>query len=221
MAMSGIRQATAIGFLMSSFAYSLSNKNLKSYVLIIFAISTHVSSIIVLPILLYMNHKSKLNVKMASYIIVITIVIVGFLLSFSNILLAGIYRYSLGQISSEGAVFRIGILSFLLACVTFLKRAKNVSNKYKDILNVTQLYAFVLLMMSFLNSVVADRLLYNILPLHAYLLASSTRLISVNKEIILVFSIILYMTLFLYWSLNSYFFQVCYTPYDSYIMDIF
>lgn len=218
LAMSGIRQATSIGFFMSSIAFATQGKKYFSYSLVMLAISVHASAISMLPIVIYVNRGFEISLKSFLTFVGLLLGAIVFLFPYLGIVTAGLNRYSTGEITSSGATFRILFLLASSLSLFFVLHANNTPLVFLRLLRASFLYSLVLLVSAQISSVVADRLSYFLIPLLAKLTSRILLTNSINRDLVFWFNVTLICLFFLVWLNTSFYFDKCYSPYRTSIL---
>ena len=219
MPMSGIRQASAVGFLFIAFTSLLDRSALRFTIAVFLAFLFHKSAIIFLGLLpLAFGDLTKFRILIFSIILIpITAILIQ-----SDSFAAYLMRYGSTGLAEEagGAIFRTGFLA--LTSIHFLiflrkKWKKNYKSDYQIILIFSLLMLLPLIASQF-SSVMGDRLGYYFIPMQVLIFTRIPYLqLTKEQSFHLTYPYIASMTLFIAWVSFSNIFDVCYRPYKSLI----
>ena len=219
MPMSGIRQASAIGFLFIAFTALLDRSVIRYIIAIFLAFLFHKSAIIFLGLLpLTFGDLTKSRTLFFSIILIPISVGLTQTESFAVYLM----RYGEGGFAEEssGAIFRTGFLALTsLHFLIFLR--KKWKKIYADDYQITLIFSLLMLLpliVSQFSSVMGDRIGYYFIPMQV-LIFTRIPYLQLTKERLLhlTYPFIASLTLFIIWISFSNLFDLCYRPYNSLI----
>lgn len=217
MAMSGIRQATAIGLLMLGFIAFLEAKRIKFLVIVLAAASFHTSAIVFFPLFLLIGRQISL----------FAIASVFLLLGPAVILFSGgsleVYqaRYVGSGVEAAGGLIRAALVA--AAGLIFLAFLKNKWRRHSPddfhLLWILSMLTIPLVPLSFVSSVIADRLGYYLMPAQVAIFSRSPTLVKRDALGLLISwgPWAAMAGFFLIWIFSSPIAAECYFPYDSYL----
>ena len=217
MPMSGIRQAAAIGFLCLSLVAFIDRRPIRFAVWILIGSTIHSS---VMAFLLLTPFATGQYTKKRILLALFLALPGGSLLSQSESAQIGINSYVNTGIDAFGAIFRVGLLT-LSGLLYFLILRRTWAREYPEDFGLASVGAWImlaLLPLVGLSTVIADRLGYYLVPIQAMILTRIPYLgLNANRQLLSALPYIGLLLVFTVWSLNSYHFQVCYVPYQSWL----
>lgn len=220
MPMSGIRQGAAIGVMCIAFVAFNDRKLIWFVALTVLGSSLHSSAMVFLLLApMVWGGFTKTNL-VASAILAIPGAFL--LLSTEDAELAS-SRYINTGIDSAGAIFRVGLLavSGLTFFLFFSNRWKRWFPDDYKLAGIGSILMMAMLVLVPASSVIGDRFGYYLIPIQAMIFARIPFL-PLGRQTP-YFSATPYLALagvFAVWSLNSYHFQLCYVPYQTWLFGL-
>ena len=217
MPMSAIRQAAAIGFFCIALVHFIEKRRFFFIFWIILGSFMHYSAIVM--ILLFPFISGSYNLKNILLIIFAIIFVLGATLISETGQQA--LRVYIGTIhDSKGAIFRTLLL--MLSGLYFLLFAKK---KWKltfpedyNLVNNGSILMILLLFLTPISSVIADRFSYYLIPIQAMIFARLSYLpFRSNHLLQSLIPYISYFFVFFVWTLFSWHFKECYVPYNNWL----
>ena len=214
MPMSGIRQAAAIGFVCVALVAFCDKRFFLYLFSILLAMTFHVSAGIFLLLLPFV----KSNISRKGFLIMLlvgAVIVLGYLITGSIQLY--ILRYFETEVSSAGAIYRLGLLFFTGAMFLFWL-AKKWEIKFHNDYKLAYLGAIAMLLLPLLmifSSPIADRFGYYLIPFQAMILARIRFIPDKFRQINMIWPPLFLFFVFLVWSQYSSHFQSCYLPYRN------
>jgi len=216
LAMSGIRQATAVAFLMLAFVAFLERRRLGVAVWIIVAGTFHASAFLFLPIAALVNKKmSLLTLTLAS----------ALLLPLAALLVgdrADLYqqRYIESEVESGGAIFRYGLL--LGTAVLFYLNRRLLQVNFPREFQFMRLYSVLAVSLGALlpvSTLVVHRLGYYLIPAQILVLTLLQSSLSsrYGGRWIYAVPLVIYGAYHVSWLLISRHADYCYLPYGNFL----
>lgn len=221
LSMSGVRQALAVAFLMGALDAFIKGKRLQVVVYILIGSSFHQSLIILLPLALMVGRSYSFVRVLGALLVLLPVAI--YLLSgrmevYENRYISEIY----GEMNSRGAVLRLGLLVMTAALFElFTRRMSHCYPREYNLMRVFSLVAFALVPVMLVNTVALHRLIFYVVPMQAYILAALPRAVFSNRQAIQAAEICvvgLYAAYIFVWFLVSRHADICYVPYESYLL---
>lgn len=221
-AMSGVRQAIAIGILMFAFRQIVKRRFISFIVLVLLAAGFHGSAflfIILWPIMSQMRLSRKLAV------IAISSIPTALAFAASNTVDVAIDRYTATELEAFGSAFRLGLLAAAGAVFFVLLRSR-WREAYPSTYPIVQftmygnlaLLALLFVRLPGVSSVIFDRIGLYLVPVTALMQAVAPDIAKPrDRRIITVLFYALYLLFFVMWSTLSRKFAGCYVPYSSYL----
>ncbi len=217
LAMSGIRQAAAIGIMMIAFAAFSDRRLIRYVVLTIIAAGFHSSAMVFLLLTpLVKGSYSRNRLALAGFLAVPGALV---LLSGKAAETAA-ERYVNSGIDAAGAAFRVGLVFLTgLWFVTIQRRAWRHS--WPGDFRIVSVSAPIMLAMIALvpvSSVIADRLAYYLIPAQAMMFARTPWLpIGSEKALKTALPYLVLLAMLGVWTVYSWHFRQCYIPYRSWL----
>jgi len=217
LAMSGIRQAIAIGFVMIALDALLRHRSMQFVALIAIAAGFHFSAIFFM-----LAWPFTLRIKKHDQIILMLLFAVPISVGLLRTEAAALAqtRYLNSDIAAQGAIFRLALLSIgsVVFFVLARKRWKERRSQTYFLIYLGALTSIALLALVNFNSVIADRLGYYMIPIIAMFLADVPSLFSGNMRKLLNLGLFsMHFLFFVAWISLSRLFQACYLPYQMII----
>lgn len=220
MAMSGIRQGAAMGFLCLAFVAFLDRRPLRFGIMIVLGTTFHTSTLsFVLLLPLCIGAYTQKRVVLAC----LAAVPGGFFLSGTAAADTALLRYVDTGLEAAGAVFRTGLLAMLGLYFLFSLRPrwKRVSPVDYPLVSIGAMMLVANALLVPFSSVIADRTAYSLSPIAALVVARISHVVSPrNARLPLGTIMLLLFTSFAVWSAFSAQFQSCYLPYSSWILGV-
>jgi hypothetical protein len=126
-----------------------------------------------------------------------------------------------GSMDSGGAIFRLGLL--VITALLFEMYTRRMARFYPDEYNLMRLFAlvsFALIPVMFINTVALHRLIFYVVPMHAYILAALPGAMFSNRQSVKLAelgTLALYAAYIVVWFSASRHASMCYVPYQSYL----
>lgn len=217
MPMSGIRQGAAIGFLCMSLVAFVDRRPAR-FMFWILAGSTFHSSVLAF---LLLTPLATGNYSLRRIVLSILLAIPGsYFLAQSDAAQLALDRYVDTGIDAFGAIFRVGLLA-ISAAFYFVFLRRRWKESYPADFALVSMGAWMMLALLpvvGVSSIVADRLGYYLVPIQAMMFARIPYLgLHRGRKIMAAMPYMGLLIVFSYWSLNSYHFQSCYVPYQSWL----
>lgn len=222
LSMSGVRQALATAFFMGALDAFMREKRLFVVTYILLGATFHQSLIITLPIVLMMGREFSMSRIMGALIVLMPV---------SAMLLGErgeVYqtRYidgDSGSMRSFGAIFRLGIL-VIVSTLFELNRdgVKALFPKEYNLMRLFALASFLLVPLMVVNTVLVHRLGYYMMPMQLFTAAALPAVLAPNFKNWRAYEVFgpvaLFAAYILVWFSLSRHAQLCYVPYQSYIL---
>lgn len=216
--MSGIRQATAAGILCFAFMAFTDRRPARFSILVAFAALFHSSAaifIILWPLI-------------AMRITLFRAIVAALLAAPATFFLAGTdaaqvatSRYVGTDVEAAGAMYRVGLLC-LTGLVYLLIYRRAWEKAFPSDYSLVTLGAWIMLVLPFgllASGVISDRLGYYLVPIQAMILS---RLPEVTprqwKRVVTVTPYVVVTSVFAVWMMYSTLFELCYVPYDTWLL---
>jgi hypothetical protein len=217
MPMSGIRQGAAIGLLCLSMLALIDQRPLRFVAWILLASTIHASAMAFLLL------TPLATGKYTRARIALTSVLAGpglLLMSQSDEVQLAVARYVDTDIEAFGAIFRVGILT--LSGFYFLVMLRGAwTRQFPRDLGLASIGSWmmtVLILILPFSSVIADRFGYYLIPIQAMIFARIPYLrLGPSRKLQAALPYLGLLVVFAYWSINSYNFQKCYVPYQTWL----
>jgi EpsG-like putative glucosyltransferase len=221
LSMSGLRQALATAFLMLAFNAFSDNKRVWVAFWIVIAAQFHQTAILLLPLAFIAGR--EISVVRILGAVVILGPFAGLFLSdrldlYSDRYVEQIY----GSQSSSGAALRLGLLLITASIFEMYKtRIKALFPKYYQLMRIFSLASFALIPVFLISSVAVHRLIYYILPVNLFTLACLPYAMFPRNQwqIGKLLPLALYFSYIAIWFAFSRHANICYTPYESYLLN--
>ena len=217
MPMSGIRQGAAIGVMCIAFNAFSDGRLFRFLAAVVVATALHSSAIVFLllaPLVTGRYSRSRL-------------LLAGLLAIPGALVLAGTgsaaeasSRYIDSGIDAAGALFRVGVCAVSgMYFLTFLRRPWRTHSPqdYKIAMLGALMMAGAMLLIP-VSSVIADRIVYYLVPIQAMIFARIPLLpIRLNRRLHVLLPYLLLGAMFVVWTSLSWHFDKCYRPYKTWI----
>jgi len=212
--MSAVRQAAALGFFCLSIV-AFSDKKLARYIAYIFLGALFHKSVLFFLVLcpfVVTGFTRKNIVKAAILSVPLSLVVLS-----SGVADDSISRYSDYQTDAAGAMFRLGMLG-VASIYYFAYMAKRWKKKFPFDYNIVHLGCWLMLFLLLiypLSSVASDRYGYYLIPIQLMIFTRLPLIVTgkLKNEIVLAPYAGLFFV-FVFWTMRSSLFEVCYTPYQ-------
>jgi hypothetical protein len=220
LAMSGVRQAIAIGFIMLAIGAFLDRRRLAFLLFVLLAASFHYSALLFLPLLAAINRSPSLHGLALAYLVAVG------LISYAAPASVEVYQTRYLVADGAGPVATGGPVRALLVTVAgllfFCLLRRPWQQKFPSDYNLTRflaVFTMLLLPISAVSTVIGDRVAYYLMPTQLAIFArvpylglppSLSRLVSVAPYLLLLGFLIA-------WLYASPLVEVCYLPYDNYL----
>lgn len=216
MPMSGIRQAAAIGFFCFALVAFLDRRPMRFAAWLLLASTVH-SSALVLLFLTPLASNMRLSYRILGGILLGLPGLV--LLSQTEQARVAISRYIESDIDAMGAAFRVGVISLSgLYFIFFLKKSWARDFPEDSLLAIIISWSMIAAMFLLpLSTVMADRFAYYLIPVQAMIFARIPFLRQKNTMILALMPYLGMFFIFFVWSQSSSLFNLCYTPYQTWI----
>jgi hypothetical protein len=217
MPMSGIRQGAAIGLLCLSMLALIDHRPWRFVAWTLLASTIHASAMAFL-LLTPLATGEYTRVRIAFSIV---LAVPGFyFMSLTDEVQFAIERYVDTDIEAFGAIFRVAILALSALYYFVVLRSAWARQFPKDFglasIGAWMMMALILVMP--LSSVVADRFGYYLIPIQTMIFARIPYLrLGPSRRFQAALPYLGLLVVFSYWSLNSFHFQQCYVPYQTWL----
>lgn len=220
MAMSGVRQAAAIGIICIALVAFMDRRPFRFLFWVIISSLFHSSAIVFLLLLPFASGHYNNN-RIA--ITLIISLIGALMLIFSKNAQYALSAYVDSNREAYGAVFRVGVLT-MSAIYFFLFVKKKWKQKFPKDYNLASLGSLGMIFLIFLipiSSIISDRFGYYLIPIQAMIFARIPYLpFKTNHTLYIVLPYLGILLVFLVWTQISWHFQECYIPYKSWILGL-
>lgn len=218
LAMSGLRQATATALLMLAFDAFSRRKRLAMVVWVLLASSFHATALMFLPLVLAVGRRPSLV-----GLVVGTLVAIPFAVLFAGERI-DVYqdRYGGGDVVSFGAVFRTAlIVSTAILFERYRREFERLYPRDYALMRLFSIFAFGLAIITMISSIAAHRIGFYLMPIHILTLARLPRAMAAGGRVdpmLALMPFLVYGAYILVWFTTSRHANLCYTPYDSYLL---
>lgn len=217
--MSGIRQATAVGFLMLAGLAFRDKKRLQTAGWIIVGSLFHSSVILFLPMAIYAGRKINL-LRLVIGLLLMSPVVLVLLGERADVYADRYINDTFGEIESGGAYIRY-ILNFIPA-LFFVLYHRKVEQAYPasyPLLLLFTILTFAILPIGLLNTVALHRLNYYVMPFQVVNFVFLSHVIFARKDAVIarLLPAVVYGFYSVSWFMTSRHADVCYTPYQNYL----
>jgi len=214
-AMSAMRQATAIGFILMGLA-AFADKSLYRFLFwIFFASLFHASALIMLPIVGLSYTRNRFQ----SVLLLCVVALPAYYLLAANFEVY-IERYTAKNMASEGTAYRIAMNALPAVIFLFLKHKFAAEPHQKTLWTNFALgaVACIFVAIAFPESTALDRVVLYVIPLQIYVFGNLPAALSTNQKdhLVLVLAIILYLAMILMVYLSFSLHRRFYIPYQLY-----
>ena len=214
--MSGIRQATAVAFLMLAFNAFVDRSRIRFIVCVLLAISFHGSAVIFLPLAFVMKKRPTFR----RLIVGICLALPLALFFTADRLDTYQTRYGSGDVTSSGAVFRTGLL--VLSALAFEYYRDRYERYFPTDFYLMRIFSLASLgtgVILLVSTIAAHRIGYYIMPVHLLILARLPAVMNHGRPdpTLLTIPFAVYGAYILVWFSLSRHARLCYLPYDSYL----
>lgn len=218
LAMSGLRQAMALGFLMVATVHFMRGRPVWTGVMILVGSTFHTSVIALFPIALLAGRKIT-SAKLIAAVVLLTPVAGWLLGSRLDVYVDRYVDEAYGEMSSGGALIRYTLV--VIPAIWFLRNRKLVQEAFPGVYPLLQLFAliiFALAPVALLNTVALHRLTYYVMPV-SLLMFVYTSLVTARQRTSLraLLPAAVYGFYSISWFLTSRHASVCYIPYQTYM----
>jgi len=218
MPMSAIRQGAAIGLVCIAITRLLDRKAFAYTLWIFLAASFHSSAMIFVVLAPFIGSRvSKLRVFIAAILVIPGLV----LLSSGDSGQVASSRYIGADREAFGAVFRLGLLALSgIMYLIFIRRAWRHDFRNDYALVTLGSFSMIGILAGLpLSSIIMDRLGYYLIPIQAMIFARIPWLSNLpSKALLSAMPYIGLLIFFTVWSLRSGHFQMCYIPYNNWLL---
>ncbi len=216
LAMSGIRQATALAILLLAWNAFVAGDRARYLLALVAAASFHTSAIIFLPLVALIGRSVNLATLIPTALVTLPVAFL-FMGERSDVY---VERYVESDIESFGAVFRLGLLVITaIFFEVYIRRFRKAEKSMFQLLRFGSLLIFLLIPAFFVSTLIVHRVGYYAATLQLYML-SAARGVNQRKSDDAVFAFMPFVAYLLYmlvWFATSRHADLCYTPYDSYL----
>lgn len=213
--MSGIRQASALGFLFFSFIYFSEKSAFKFCLAVFIATAFHSSAVIFILFLPFVKGGFSRNRVVISFFLAAPGL---FFIAGSSHVEEASFRYISSDVVASGAKFRVGAL-VITSLYFFVFLRKKWLVLFPQDYKLVALFSFIMLLLGFflpVSSVIADRVGYYFFPIQAMIFARIPFLgLQGSWKFHFVWPYVFLFFLLLFWSLLSSHFSMCYIPYRT------
>lgn len=213
MPMSAIRQAAAIGLLCFAFGAFIDQRPLRFMTFVILASMFHASAIIFIALFTFIgNLHGKKNYAIGLILSLpgVAVIVMSRTVDFY------IERYSTNIAQASGAQMRTLLISLTgIVALIFLRRRwqRIFPNNYRLVM-ISSFIMICLFPLSFIDSIVADRIGYYFIPIQLIILTSAPFILKRNALPLYLFISLGYFIALLFWTQLSFLFELCFTPYQ-------
>lgn len=217
LAMSGLRQGVATGFLMLAAVAYVKNSRLLTALAILVAGTFHASAWIFLPLVFLVGKRvtwKRLIVGLLVLAPAAVLLLESRLAVYGDRYIDQVY----GELSSDGAYIRY-VLVFLPAILFFFNRdrLRELCPDWYELMRVFSALILLMLPIGLVSSVVLHRLIYYVMPFSALILVYLSLMRARLRKIYLALPFVLYGGYMLAWFSLSSHAAICYVPYRSYL----
>lgn len=217
MPMSALRQGIAIGLVCIAFLAILDKKLIRFIALIVLASLFHSSALIFLLLTPFVKKGySNKNLILSGLLFLPS----AYFLTFTSVDDIAIQRYIQTDIEAYGAIFRVGLLFVTVIFFQFFLRKKWKMNFPEDytLVQVGSIMIMLLIPLTFVSSVIGDRVGYYFIPIQLIILARLHYFYTGRNRIYIKCApYVILGVLFIVWTSFSYHFNLCYSPYRSWL----
>lgn len=216
MPMSGIRQAAAIGLFCFALNAIMDGRPVRFVAWLLLASTIHSSALVFLLLLPFTAGR----LTPARAVLVVMLALPGLLLmGESEAAEVAFSRYVDSEIDAAGAAFRVGLVA-LSGLLFFVLLRKSWAESFPRDLDFATIAACLMITTAALlplSTVIADRFAYYLLPMQAMILTRIKYLNIRNAKLITSLPYFILLFVFIVWSSQSWMFQACYVPYQTWI----
>lgn len=217
MAMSGIRQATAIGFVCMAYAFFIDRKIVKYSLSVLIASGFHFSAIVFLSMAIIIL---KINYRYKIFLCVLMGIPFIYILSTGQTANLAVDRYVNSSTNADGAIYRVGII-FLTSLFFLFFLNGRWKQKYKNdyfLVLVGSIISIGSFPVVFVSSVISDRMSFYLIPIHSMIMSRIPYIRSGAVANWLQIGYYVFYAIFLaYWMSVSAQFDNCYIPYRTWL----
>lgn len=216
LAMSGVRQAVALGLLLLALNAFRDGKRLSMIVWIVLASQFHTSAIVFLPLVLMIGREPTIW-----WLAAVTILAAPVAVYFAGDRLDTYQsRYGEGEVESFGAIFRVLLIA--ISAIFFVIYRDRYRQLYRGDFALMQVFAimsFALIAVFAVSTIAAHRLGYYIMPVHILMLLRLPNVMRPGRPepIVTMMPFLAYGAYITVWFSTSRHAQLCFIPYDSYL----
>jgi len=217
MPMSGIRQGAAIGIMCVAFAAFLDQRMIRFVAITCIAAAFHASALIFLLLAPLVHGKYSAKQLILAALLAIP---GGFLLLSSDAAEIASQRYIGTGLDSNGAIFRVGVLTLSAIFYLLILRRKWLVQFVRDykLVTVGSFIMISIMPLLFISNVIGDRLGYYLIPIQAIIFARVPYLnIHKHRQLYIVAPYLLILLIFGVWIFISNLFHWCYLPYQTWL----
>ena len=220
LAMSGVRQASAVGMLMLAVAFFLKGMRIATALTIIVGSFFHTSVIIFLPMAYLAGRKFNISRALIG-VVLLAPVAYYFLESRMDVYVDRYVEEIYGEMSAFGAVFRYALLA-ISAGLFFIYREK-VEKRFPDYFPLFMLFAMItlaILPLGLVNTVILHRVIYFVMPVSILMLVYTSIAVSPRNVLTIprLFPFGMYGAYSVMWFLTSRHASLWYVPYETYLL---
>lgn len=216
LAMSGIRQAMALGLLLLALNAFRDGQRLRMIVWILLASQFHTSAIVFLPLALMIGRDPTIW-----WLIAVTILAAPVAIYFTGDRLDTYQsRYGEGEVESFGAIFRVLLIAIgAIFFVIYRNRYRQLYRGDFALMQVFAIMSFALIAVFTFSTIAAHRLGYYIMPVHILMLLRLPNIMRPGRPepIVAMMPFLAYGAYITVWFSTSRHAKLCYIPYDSYL----
>ena len=220
MAMSGVRQAAAIGLICIAITAFIDRRSIKFIFFVFLAAGFHSSAIIFLLLLPFASgHYNNTSFAIASFFTLL----VSILIAYTNNFQYAVNAYVGTGREAYGAIFRVGLLSLsALYFILFVKKKwKQSFPKDYGLVSLGSVGMIITLLMVYVSTIISDRFGYYFIPIQAMIFARLPYIpFKKNHSIYVVIPYIVIFLVFFSWTQISWHFHECYIPYKTWILGL-
>lgn len=221
LSMSGVRQAIAVSFLMLALVAFMDRKRLLSVIWIFLGATFHQSLLLFLPLAWMSGRRLSVPRVLAALAILgpLALILISERIQvYGDRYVEQIY----GESESVGGLIRLGLL--LATAFVFELYKKRVMVAFPDqflMMRVFSLITFALVPVAMISTVAVHRLGFYVIPVQLFTLAILPLAIfgnQINRSFFRLVPLAVYATYMIVWFTTSRHAQVCYSPYNSYLL---
>lgn len=218
LAMSGLRQAVALGFVMVATVQFMQGRRLATALMILAGSTFHTSAVALFPIA-FLAGRRITSLKLVAAVVLLTPVAALLLGSRLDVYIDRYVDEEYGEMSSGGAVFRY--LLVLIPATWFLWHRQRVQQAAPRAYPLLLLFAIIILALApvgLVSTVALHRLTYYVMPVSVLMFIYTSLVLSRSRTSIrILIPAGTYALYNLSWLMTSRHASICYIPYRTYM----